>query len=130
MDDTRTEPAHRAISMIALLQVGVVTGGTLFVNTVLEAHGYEFSKGFGEPFRDEAVFIRHYGLTLLLIPVLWSAWAIYAGKVLESPDLRRVVLGIGAVLVVFGFGFYLVTGFQALRPSVNSYEPHFFKIID
>ena len=109
MDDTRTEPAHRAISMIALLQVGVVMGGTLFVNTMLKAHGYEFSMGFGEPFRDEAVFIRHYGLTWLLIPVLWTAWAIYAGKVLESPDLRRVVLVIGFVAVFLGAILYLTT---------------------
>ena len=96
--------------MIALLQVGVVLGGTLFVNTMLKTHGYEFSMGFGEPFTNEAVFIRHNGLTMLLIPMLWTACAIHAGKVLKSPNLRRVVLIIGFVAVFLGAAFYMRTG--------------------
>lgn len=110
METLPTEPAHRLTSIIVLLQVGVVLGGTLFVNTMLKAYGYDSSMGFGAPFSDESVFIRPYGLTLLLVPMLWTAWAIYAGKVLTSPNFRRVVLGIGFAAVFLGIVLYLKVG--------------------
>ena len=108
MDTLPTEPAHRAISIIVLLQVAVVLGGTWFVTVIMKSYGYESSMGFGEPFSDKAVFIRNYGFTLLLAPVLWTAGVIYAERKKEYPKLKRILLVCGLAAVFVGAFIYFI----------------------
>ncbi len=107
MDIPRTSPAHWAIFIIGLLQVGVVLGGTLFVSGVMRANGYETSRGFGAPYSGAAVFVRHYGLSLLILPAAWIAGSIYSGRETAPRYLRRVFLVIGVVAVLVGIFAYL-----------------------
>jgi hypothetical protein len=40
MKENQTEPIYRVISIIALIQVGIVVGGTLFIRVMCKFRGY------------------------------------------------------------------------------------------
>lgn len=71
MNETHTEPAYRAISTIALIQVGVVVGGTLFVAAMVKANGYGGGEIPDRFFNPRALFARHFGFAL---PALAAAF--------------------------------------------------------
>ena len=71
MNETQTEPAYRAISIMALIQVGVVVGGTLFVAAMVKANGYGGGDVPDSFFNPKALFVRHFGFTL---PALAAAF--------------------------------------------------------
>jgi len=112
MNGILTQPSDRAISIIALVQSGVVVGGTLFVTVMLKLAGY---KGGGVPdsfFNSGALFVRHYGLLLLLLPAAWAALALWISR---NPMHRRTaaavfLLGIAAAL--FGIYQFVSLGFH------------------
>ena len=95
----------RTNTIVALVQTLVVITGFVAVGIILKASGYP-----GNPmwvrWNPLAVFLRHYGGWLLLVPILWNYWA---GTTLQSEDRRCsyltvVVLGIGfavAAMIVF-----------------------------
>ncbi len=112
MNKSHTAPAYRAISVIALIQSGVVVGGTLFVATMLKAHGYG---GGGVPaafFRSTALFVRHSGFTLLLLPVAWALVAVFSARAASRPWLTPVVLLLGIAAVLYGIWSYVMLGFN------------------
>ena len=110
MDKRPIFPDSLSILNIFLLQVQVVFAGTLFVTLVMAAHGYDSSVGSASGFNQQALFIRHYGMWLLVFPALWIAGALYYGRAAASRDLRRTFLVIGVVAVVFGIIYYVACG--------------------
>lgn len=78
MSGIHTEPTHRAISVLTLIQVGVVIGGTLFVKAMLKANGYE--DAMRDHYNSAAIFIRQYGFAFLLLPTVWTALALWSER--------------------------------------------------
>lgn len=102
--------ALRAIIIIALFQIGVVLGGTLYVGSMLKARGYNPGMGFGPPYSMEAVFVQNYGLSFLVIPVLWVAGAVYAESNGAAPELRPTLFVFGLVVLFLAVLGYLMIG--------------------
>ena len=103
----------KIIALIALLQVGLVIGGTAVVFAWSKLFGYrEESPQFSEAVH----LVRAYGLWMLLIPVLWVIAAIWssgriASKTLDSFVSDAGMLAVGAFLVFYVF--VVVTGYHA-----------------
>ena len=112
MNEGQTDPAFRAISVIALIQAGVVVGGTLFVTAMLKAHGYQGDDVPDSFFRSDALFVRHSGFTLLLLPVAWAFLAIYTARAATRPWLPPAMLLLGIAAVIYGIYSFVVLGFN------------------
>jgi hypothetical protein len=112
MNESHVEPAYRAISIIALIQIGVVVGGTLFVSAMLKAHGYGGGTVPDTFFRSDALFVRRSGFTLLLLPLAWVLAAVVTERAATRPWMSMVVLLFGIAAVVCGIWSYVVLGFN------------------
>ncbi len=115
MNETHTEPAYRAISIIALIQVGVVVGGTLFVAAMLKAFGYGSGEVPDSFFLPIPLFVRHFGFTLLLLPAVWTMAAVFTARAAFRPWLPPVVLLLGITVVLLGIGGYIDLGYYAVN---------------
>jgi hypothetical protein len=115
MSSTGADPSYRAISIIALIQVGIITAGTLFIAVMLKARGYGSVEVPDAFFIPNAVFVRRSGFLLLLFPVVWALSAAFIAR--KRPDGWAMpgilLLGIGGV--VFGIYAYVMLG---LAPTV------------
>ena len=121
MDDRPIFPDSLTVLNIFVLQVQVVLGGTLFVSLMMSAHGYDAAKGATSGFSEQALFIRHYGMWVLIFPALWIAGALYFGRAAASRDFRQAFVVIGGVAVVFGIIYYLVCAWGCtLSPVVQA----------
>ncbi|MGC3990227.1 MAG: hypothetical protein QM796_11205 [Chthoniobacteraceae bacterium] len=112
MNESHSEPAYRAISIIALIQAGVVVGGTLFVAAMLKAHGYGGGTVPDTFFRSDALFVRHFGFTLLLLPVAWAVAAVITARVATRPWLPPLLLVVGIAVVLCAIWSYVMLGFN------------------
>lgn len=100
MIGSHSHPTFRAISVITLIQAGVIVGGVLFITAMLKA------KGFGQGvvpdwfFRSDALFMRRAGFTLLLIPACWALLATLLARLEANIWIQRLMIigGIGAIL--------------------------------
>jgi hypothetical protein len=102
-------PTHRAISVITLIQAGVVVSGTLWVTVMCKADGY----GTWAPDRDFnslALFIRRSGWVLLLLPACWAACALVLARRNVQPWIQRGLLVLGVAAILFGIHAYLEIG--------------------
>jgi hypothetical protein len=111
-----TQASHRLISYIALIQSGVVIAGTLVVGAMLKVWGYrdnphdpDFAR-FAQ-FNPVALYVRHYGLTLLLLPVLWVALALLSRRATRRPWIELTVQAMGVGMILYGLYFYFRLGF-------------------
>ena len=111
MTSTGADPSYRAISIIALIQVGVITGGTLFVTVMLKAHGYGSIEVPNAFFNPRAVFVRHSGYVLLLLPIGWALVAAFIARTSATPWALRGVLLLGIGAIVLGICAYAMLGF-------------------
>ncbi len=116
------EPVKRAVTLIALIQIGVVIGGTSFVRGLMKCYG------FGDilpasHFTDRSIWVRNWGFILLLVPVLWTGLTLYAEQRARRPATTTLCLVVGIGLVLFGLFFYLTTG------SASSFDAS-FKILN
>jgi|SRR5687768_2547099 len=110
MTGTNIAPPYRAISLIALIQAGVIVGGTLFVTVMLKLHGYKGGLLPDNLFNSGKVLIRDWGFTLLLIPVAWASVAIVVAG-LEAPRwLLLATLWLGIAGILFGIYCYIDLG--------------------
>ena len=96
----------RSVTILGLIQVSVVIFGTLFVSGMLKVYGYTENPHLS--WSPIAVFIRHYGLVLLIIPLIWIAAAIPAQAPERHPALPYASTLFGIVLLIFGTFFYIV----------------------
>jgi hypothetical protein len=111
MNENHVEPAYRAISIIALIQAAVVAGGTLFVTAMLKAHG--FRDGVPDTFfRENALFVRRFGFTILLFPVAWALAAICAARAATSAWIQLAIYIFGLAAILFGIYNYVFLGFN------------------
>ena len=68
---------HRAIGILAVLQVFAVVVSLLVVTAILKINGYaEYKHVAYFRWNPAAVFIRGHGLWLLLVPICWTAGAL------------------------------------------------------
>ena len=91
----------RSTTIIALVQTLVVIGGFVAVGVVLKAAGYPENPMWVR-WNPAAVFLRHYGGWLLLVPIIWTYCA---GATLRNDDSRFSY----STLVVLGIAFAVVT---------------------
>lgn len=113
MKEIHIEPNHRVISILALLQVGVVFGGTLFVRTMLKVYGYGTAEGMNVPFRPGSVFIRHFGFFLFLVPITWTILAVGAARLSAHAWQWQAMLIAGTALIGLGAFCYFILGVTA-----------------
>lgn len=107
-----TEPTHRVISIITLIQIGVVIGGTAFVRVMLKANGYHHGEyPTDEMFSDGPQFIWRYGFAFLLVPTIWVALAFWSTRSASSPWQWRGLFILGIAAILLGIFVSFITGF-------------------
>lgn len=120
MDKRPLFPDSLTVLNVFLLQVQVVFGGTLFVSLVMAAYEYDASAGGTGGFNQQCLFVRHYGMLLLLFPALWISGALYYGREAASRDFRRTFLVIGVVALLFGIVYYMACAWSCtLVPNAD-----------
>ena len=83
-------PDSLAVLIIFVLQVQVVLGGSLLVALVMSANGYD-SKGIDTgKFNQQVMFIRNYGMVMMIFPSLWIGGAV--GTIIIPNWLRALLL--------------------------------------
>jgi len=112
MKESHTAPAYRAISIIALIQAGVIVGGTMFVAAMLKASGYGGDVVPDSFFRPAALFVRHSGFTLLLVPAAWALLAVFTERAAVRPWFSAAVLLLGIAAILYGIYSYAMLGFN------------------
>jgi hypothetical protein len=113
--DTQNNPTYRAISIITLIQAGVIVGGVLIVTAMLKAKGY----GQGEVpdwfFRSDALFMRRAGFTLLLIPASWALLAALLARLEVNIWIQWIMIAAGIAAVLVGMWYFMIL---ALNPCI------------
>lgn len=102
------------ITRIALVQLLLAIVGFFTLAIMMKLKGYpNFSWVHWRP---EAIWLRHYGLLVLLVPLGWSIASIACERKWphEVSNRVHVVTGIGVALYIF-FGFLVV----ALNPDTH-----------
>jgi hypothetical protein len=115
MFDTQNNPTYRAISIITLIQTGVIVFGVLMITAILKLKGY----GQGEVpdwfFRSDAVFMRNSGFKLLLIPACWALLATVLARFQVNHWLRPIIVIAGIAAILYGMWYFFVL---ALNPCI------------
>jgi hypothetical protein len=99
---------NRTITYIAILQTAAVVLGFLTLGIVLKYHGYP-DHGFGVRWKAFPVYLREYGLWLMLVPAVWTAFASKAhrmdrGLFSERPTLIAGACLAGIIIALFIYG--------------------------
>ena len=103
---------YRQLTIIGLLQVGVIFMGFLIVFMWTKFLGYTVGCTH---IRKTAIFVREQGVWLFLIPLSWillSLW--YECKTNDDDGLSR---GLGIMILMFLILFFIITVVTAFRPS-------------
>ena len=114
MIGTQNSFFYRAISIVALVQSGVVVFGTLFVTAILKYKGYQGGEIPDSFFNPEALWVRHWGILYLFLPALWVAGAIVAKRVLDADKDPRAwllllfILAVGVAAIFRGIWYYIL----------------------
>ena len=113
----RTTAADRAITIVALIQVGVIVGGTLFVSAMMRVFGYGSAPAAF--FTPKALFVRNAGFLVLLFPVVWTLLAISVARMRSGSLWSQLILLLGVVAIPFGIYWYLRIGFCPTFSTTN-----------
>lgn len=116
-----TDPEYRPISIIGGIQLVVVLAGVFLTSAMLKAHGYGSDTQPLWHYRAAAVWVRHYGGVLLLIPALWVILAVRSTRPEAARWQQPFQLALGIGLVLFGIYWFLRT---ALEPTVPKFWMH------
>jgi len=113
----------RNITILAMIQLLVVILGFFALAIVLKAEGFprdppfmaSLSRVVWSPF---ALFLRHYGLAFLLVPVVWTVAASLSQgrRVIFSLDVW-LVLGVVASVAIIVLFLYACTHRYAVVPN-------------
>lgn len=112
VNPSHVEQSIGAISVIALIQTGVIVRGALFITAMLKTHGY---KGGAVPdtfFNSAALFVRRSGLTFLLVPVAWAASAVFVARTSRQPSNPLATLEFEIGTALFGIYHFSMLGFN------------------
>jgi hypothetical protein len=104
--DSVVEPRHRAISVIALIQAGVVVFGMLFVAMSLKGHGYQRGDVPDSEFKTVAIFVGRYGYTLLILPAAWAIATLATTRVPRYAKFNAPLLLLGIAAIIVGIGMF------------------------
>lgn len=81
-------------SVIAITQFVFIALGTMAVMVLVNAGAIPAS-GQGQPL---ALFLKHYGLWLMVLPIFWALYANVAERVNKGPLRLSIAHGVGCVL--------------------------------
>ena len=98
---------------IALHSV-IIIYTVLITATNLKINGYPEEAWFADPF---SLYVRHYGMTLLVVPALWLVFTIWIDN--EGWEHSRkivVVSGFGIIVILVMIGFASMIGAQPRGP--------------
>ena len=114
--DSMRLPFVGSIAVLGILQILIWFACILFVAVSMKAFGYPETASLSD-FPPYAVFVRHYGLLLPLVPGSWLIWATWDWELNESSGIslkvHNIIGCLGLVLT-----FYLATCFIfAANPS-------------
>lgn len=93
---------HRTQTILALFQVGTILVGSIGVGWLLKAFGYSD----GNQMFWLVIFVRNWGFSLALIPVIWVLSSLWM-EVHHSWHSRRVTLITGILLWAALVWFFL-----------------------
>lgn len=108
---------NRPISIVGILQVLVIVLGFIALGTHMKFLGYPNAAEYVFRFSPLALFLREYGVYLLLVPPLWMALAVFS-----SPrdhgifSLPAVLLQGVAIILIFLCTFLYATVRPGVRP--------------
>jgi len=96
------------ITKLALIQMLLVILGFFGLGVVMKWNGYPHEADYGIHFTSLALRLRHHGLLLLLVPVIWTIFAALAqsrSAFVFSLDIW-MVLGIVASVTIISLYLY------------------------
>jgi hypothetical protein len=88
----------RPTTILALVQTTVVIVGFVGLGIMLKGCGYPDGQRIGVQWSPLAVFLREHGIWLLLVPVLWGAYAVSAQRKNSGLLSCRAALAVGICL--------------------------------
>jgi hypothetical protein len=95
----------RQLSIIAAIQAGAVTIGTLITAFRLKTLGYsDTASSMWIEFNPRSLWVRDYGMVLMAIPVIWSIYVFWDAR-REDHERSRIPFPLGLVLL---FGLFLL----------------------
>ncbi len=100
----RTENATQ--TLLALLQCGIIIGGTLITTGVLKLHGYPDPEQQWPPI---SVSTREWGFLLLVIPLLWAPATIFLEWNRNFPKRATLFTGLAILLALMWLFFIAVS---------------------
>ncbi|HEY5742663.1 MAG TPA: hypothetical protein VIS99_08980 [Terrimicrobiaceae bacterium] len=92
------------LQIIALTQFVFLALGSMGVTVLLKASGYPIGSETDYP--RLSLFLMQNSVWLLLVPILWSAYAFASQKVQRGFVSSRVAISLGIALTVFIFATY------------------------
>ena len=114
----------RSIKITALLQAFVVIAGFVMVGSVLKFSGYPDDPRWLN-WNPVAVFLRHHGVWLLLVPAIWSGLAVRTARGEVSRLSSSTMLLVGIVLSLVLAVLFLYAAFTPYtRPFVLANPTH------
>ena len=105
-----TDPEHKAITAITVIQSAVVVSGTIFVANMMNLTGFGISEKEDAWFSAEAVFIHRRGFLALLVPSVWASVALILTH-REHTSALRIWRWLGVIMIVGGIRYYAVLAF-------------------
>lgn len=111
-------PEHRFYTVLAALQVGMITIGTFAIRFVTA----ESLAGYYKPAPGMAVWIRDWGYLCLLVPAAWVALSIRAAGKEDAAGQLGLRIATGLVVTsLLGFAFWWLWGSSTIR--TDQFDP-------
>ena len=99
----------RQLSIIAAIQAGVITAGTLITAFRLKTLGYsDSSSSMWIDFNPRSVWVRDYGMLLMAIPFIWAIYAFWDAR-REDHERSKIPFPLGLALLFSLFLLYFDT---------------------
>lgn len=106
----------RTITILGTLQVLLVVAGVLGLGIIMWMNGYpkyNFIK-----WTDTALFLRHYGFTMVAVPLIWTALAVKFKD--SSYDSNKIIYTSGITICCFIFLVFIYSMINYRRPLIIS----------
>lgn len=105
---------NRPISIVGILQVLVIVLGFIALGTHMKFLGYPNAAEYVFRFSPLALFLREYGMYLLLVPPLWMALAVFSSPREHGIFSLPAVLLQGVVIILILLCTFL---YATVRPG-------------